>query len=156
MGGDSVAPFAEFCKEGRGVYVLARTSNEGAKDFQDLPVDGEPLYLKTAAKIVEWSYENPGVGAVVGATSIDELSRIAKFLAESGTEVPLLIPGVGAQGGSAKEVVNALKDAGNPLEIHRINSSSAINYAYEKAETTDYAKAAADALKKLNKEIGFR
>jgi len=156
MGGDSIRPFTEFCKESRGVYILARTSNEGAKDFQDLPVDGQPLYIKTAAKISEWAGESPGVGGVIGATSIDEFASIVNFFAECGEEVPLLIPGVGAQGGSAKEVVAVLRKADSPLAIHRINSSSGINYAYEKTDSDDYAQAAVDAVRKLNKEINFK
>lgn len=156
LGGDGVRPFTEFCKESRGAYVLARTSNEGAEDFQDLAVDGQTLYMRVAEKIVEWAFENPGVGAVVGATSVGELSEIAKYFAGSGEDVPLLIPGVGAQGGSAKDVVKALSAAGSPMGIHRINSSSGINYAYEKAGAADYAKAAAGAVKKLNKEIKFK
>jgi len=65
-----------------------------------------------------------------------------------------LIPGVGSQGGSAKEVVEVLRKTKNNILIHRINSSSGINYAYIENDTSDYAKAAVDALENLNKEIG--
>ncbi|MCP3682707.1 MAG: orotidine-5'-phosphate decarboxylase [bacterium] len=153
MGSDSVEPFVKYCEKGKGVYVLVRTSNVGASDLQELTSGGEKIYMKTAKKLVEWY--KPGVGAVVGATAPKELQEISKFFKESGKEVPFLIPGVGAQGGTASEVVDAIKQSGNRLEIHRINSSSSINYAYQKTGTRDYAQAAADAIKELNKEIAL-
>lgn len=152
MGSDSVMPFTDYCKKGKGVYVLVRTSNPGAKDFQDLKLNNKPLYMHVADKLVKW--HKPGVSAVVGATSIKELQNIAGFFAKSKKQIPLLIPGVGAQGGSAAEVVNALKKAKYDLSIVRINSSSAINYAYIEQKTNDYAGAAVKALKNLSKEIG--
>ena len=155
MGTDSVSPFIEYCKKDKGVYILARTSNKGAVDLQNLMVDKTPIYMKTAQKITEWSKDS-GVGAVVGATYPKELEAISKLFVQSRKQIPLLIPGVGAQGGSAKEVVQALKNTKNNLSIHRINSSSAILYAYQKQDTTDYAGAAVKAIKQLNKEIDFR
>ena len=152
MGSDSVGPFIEWCEKGKGIYILCRTSNKGAVDLQDLKVDGVPVYMKLAGKIIEWHI--PGVGAVVGATYLEELEKISRFFVESKKEIPLLIPGVGSQGGGAREVVDVLKKTKNDVLIHRINSSSGINYAYMKSETSDYAKAAVDALETLNKEIG--
>ena len=155
MGSDSVGPFIKYCEEkGKGVYILDRTSNAGAVDLQNLMVEGKPLFLKTAEKIVEWGAKaNGGVGAVVGATSTAELQQLAEFFAAK--KVPLLIPGVGSQGGSAEEVVKILKDSGSELALQRINSSSEINYAFEKAGTTDFAGAAVKAIKELNRQIGF-
>lgn len=152
MGSDSVMPFIDYCKKGKGVYILVRTSNKGAKDFQDLKSNNKPLYMHVADKLIKWY--RPGVSAVVGATSVKELENISKFFVKSKKQVPLLIPGVGAQGGSAIDVVKALKKAKYDLSIVRINSSSAINYAYLNQKTTDYAGAAVRALKQLNKEIG--
>lgn len=152
MGSDSVGPFIEWCEKEKGVYILCRTSNKGAVDLQDLKVDGIPVYMKLAEKIVQW--HTPGVGAVVGATYLEELEEISRFFVDSEKEVPLLIPGVGSQGGSAREVVEILKKIENDILIHRINSSSGINYAYIKKNTSDYAVAAVDALESLNKEIG--
>ena len=152
MGSDSVGPFIEWCEKGKGVYILCRTSNKGAADLQDLKVDGVPVYMKLAENILKW--HKPGVGAVVGATYLEELEKISRFFVESKKEVPLLIPGVGTQGGSAGDVVEVLKKTGNNILIHRINSSSGINYAYMNKDTSDYAKAAVDALETLNKEIG--
>jgi orotidine 5'-phosphate decarboxylase, subfamily 2 len=152
MGSDSVEPFIEWCEKGKGVYILCRTSNKGAADLQDLKVDGVPVYMKLAENILKW--HKPGVGAVVGATYLEELEEISRFFVESKKEVPLLIPGVGSQGGSAGEVVEVLKKTNNDILIHRINSSSGINYAYMKEGTSDYAASAIDALEILNKEIG--
>ena len=152
MGSDSVEPFIEWCDQEKGVYILCRTSNKGAVDLQDLKVDGVPVYMKLAENIIRW--HKPGVGAVVGATYLEELEEISRFFVESKKEIPLLIPGVGSQGGSAKEVVEVLRNTKNDILIHRINSSSGINYAYIENDTSDYAKAAVDALENLNKEIG--
>ncbi|HLC98734.1 MAG TPA: orotidine-5'-phosphate decarboxylase [Candidatus Nanoarchaeia archaeon] len=154
MGSDSVQPFIEYSGEGRGVYILNRTSNKGAVDMQDLVVNGKPLYMETAKKIVEW--HRPGTGAVVGATYPGELEAISKFFVSSGKKVPLLIPGVGAQGGSASDVVKALKKSGNDIKIHRINSSRGIIFAYLDKKTDDFAGAAAKAVKELNGEINLR
>lgn len=155
MGSDSVSPFIEYCKRDKGVYILCRTSNKGAVDLQDLKVGSTPIYMKTAEKITEWSVDS-GVGAVVGATYPKELEIISKFFVDSKKEIPMLIPGVGAQGGSAKDVIKTLKTTGNDPGIHRINSSSGIIYAYQKQDTDDYAGAAVKAIKDLNKEIGLR
>jgi orotidine-5'-phosphate decarboxylase len=151
-----LSPFIKFCEEkGKGIYVLNRTSNPGAADFQSLEFEGIPLYLQVSGKILEWAENAKGnVGVVVGATSPTELKEIGEFFAAADLKVPFLIPGVGAQGGSAKDVVSILKKAGLELKEHRINSSSGINYAYEKQETDDFAGAAVKALKKLNEEIG--
>jgi len=154
MGSDSVSPFIDYCEKGKGVYILNRTSNAGAKDLQDLKVGDTALFLKTSSKIVDWS--KPGTGAVVGATYPKELEQISEFFVKSGKHIPFLIPGVGAQGGSAKEVVEALKKTENEIAIHRINSSSGINYAYKKMDTDDYAGAAVKAIQELNKEINFK
>ena len=154
MGSDSVGPFIEYCNKGKGVYILVRTSNKGAIDLQNLEVDKTPIYMKTAEKVLEWNKDD-GVGAVIGATYPAELEKISDFFVKSGKKIPFLIPGVGAQGGSAAEVTQALKKTNNELAIHRINSSSGINYAYMKQETDDFAGAAVKAIQELNKEIGF-
>jgi orotidine-5'-phosphate decarboxylase len=148
MGADSVPPFIEYCSKGKGVYILTRTSNRGAKDIQDLAVDNnEPVYLKTASKICEWS--EPGTGSVVGATYPQELKRILDLYDKSGKQIPLLIPGVGSQGGSAQDIMEILKNSKTDPAIHRINSSSAINFAFEKKDSSDYAECALEALAEL-------
>ena len=151
LGSDSVSAFLEWCRKGKGVYVLVRTSNKGAVDIQDLDVNGSPVYMKVAQKLLDW--HTSGLGAVVGATYPKELEELSRSFVESGKEVPMLIPGVGAQGGGAQDVVKALKSSGNELALHRINSSSGINYAYERFETDDYAGAAVRAIQELNREL---
>ncbi|MFC1728584.1 orotidine-5'-phosphate decarboxylase [Nanoarchaeota archaeon] len=170
MGSDSVGPFTEYCSDdkGKGVYILNRTSNKGSADFQDLKVevDGEqiPLYQAVAEKIVEWSKGKPGVGAVVGATSPEELSNLAKLYADK--NIALLIPGVGSQGGSAPDITARLNEAGYDLGLARINSSSGITQPWAKDAVLrdslegdnwkNWAKVCVAELDKLNKEIGYK
>lgn len=152
MGLDSVQPFIEYCKRGKGVYILCRTSNKGAVDLQNQTVGGAPLYMKVAENIMG-GWHQPGVGAVVGATYPKEMQEIALFFAKAKKDIPFLIPGVGAQGGSASEVIGALKAAGSSIGIHRVNSSSGINFAYIEEKTDDFAGAAVRAIRKLDDEI---
>jgi orotidine-5'-phosphate decarboxylase len=156
MGYDSVMPFINRSeKEGKGVYILNRTSNQGAHDFQNQFLGDEELYKAVSKKIARWGANTKGnVGAVVGATSMHELTEIATFYANLGAHELLLIPGVGAQGGRATDVVAALKKANYNIRLARINSSSGITYAYEKNNESDYARAAARAIKTMNNEIG--
>jgi orotidine-5'-phosphate decarboxylase len=128
MGTDSVSPFQVA---GKGIYVLNRTSNPGGRDLQNLKMDdGIPLYLKVSEKIVEWSENNKGLGAVVGATSMKELADISSYYSDK--EIPMLIPGVGSQGGSATDVINALNETSYPLYLARINSSSGLTHPWKK------------------------
>ncbi len=155
MGHDSVLPFAYPDK---GVYVLNRTSNPGAVDFQDQTVldkvdekDLYPLYTAVAHHITAWSSEHPGIGAVVGATSPKELGIIASLYA--GRDIPMLIPGVGSQGGSAEEVIAMMKGAGYDLLLARINSSSGLTHPWKKgAAPEDWLDQCMNAMHKLLKE----
>ena len=104
MGTDSILPFAY---EDKGVYILNRTSNPGGAVLQNLhildPIDEKeiyPLYIAVAHLIASLAKDHPGLGAVVGATNIQELKDIAKYYANK--DIPMLIPGVGSQGGSAE------------------------------------------------------
>jgi len=124
MGTDSVSPFLAYGEE-KGVYVLNRTSNPGGKDLQDMLCGGSSLYLHVAGLIRTWH-----AGAVVGATNMKELADIVAFYKES--PVPLLIPGVGSQGGSAPEVMDVLRKEGYPAALARINSSSGLTQPWKK------------------------
>jgi orotidine-5'-phosphate decarboxylase len=135
LGWDSIAPFLEW--PGKGVFHLVRTSNPGAKDFQDLDVRGQPLYIAIAERIAGWAEEHDGIGAVCGATWPEELAKVRRAL---GDEVPILVPGVGAQGGSAQAVVRAA--GSGPLLI---NSSRGILYAGDGSEAA--MRAAAEQLR---------
>lgn len=122
MGHDSVAPYLEW--KDRGIIVLCRTSNPGGSDLQFLEDrDGTPLYLRVASMVADQWNKNEQCGLVVGATFPEE---IAKVRARVG-DMPLLIPGIGAQGGSIPDTVLAGRDSrGRGMMI---NSSRAILYA---------------------------
>jgi orotidine-5'-phosphate decarboxylase len=150
MGSDSVIPFLEYTAKGQGTYILNRTSNAGGKDFQNLKLDdGRTLYEAVGDKLIEWSKKYPGTGAVVGATSMKELKALAEQYAEF--EIPLLIPGVGSQGGSAVDVMNTLKKAKYDIKLARINSSSGLTHPWKKDNhiPENWATVCADALEVL-------
>ena len=124
-GRDSLAPFLEYRE--RGVFVWCRGSNPGAQQFQDLKVRlGEeaagPLFLEVARSCGEWN-DHRNIGLVAGATVPNQLKRIR----EACPEMPLLIPGVGVQGGNLEAAVRAGADSNGRLAI--INSSRGIIYA---------------------------
>ncbi|MBU0532392.1 orotidine-5'-phosphate decarboxylase [Candidatus Micrarchaeota archaeon] len=137
MGEDSVRP---FLRDDKLAYLLCRTSNKGAKDFQELKCGEGYLYEKVLEKAIEWK-----CGIVVGATS----DAIIKIVETTKNEVPMLIPGIGAQGGDLGMVMEVIKEN---AAIHRINASSSIAYAHEK-HGGDPAEAAAKEAEKLNSEI---
>lgn len=122
MGRDSLEPFFE--RADRGVFVLARTSNPGAADLQSLKLaSGEMLYEHVVRLAREWNVHN-NVGLVAGATFPDELRRIRHL---AGPDALILIPGVGAQGGSPE---HAIRFGANPHGDNAIvNSSRAILYS---------------------------
>lgn len=157
MGTDSVLPFVKRCAEGKGVYLLCRTSNAGAADFQsqDMALTEKPLFVSVARKAVEWHAN--GLGLVLGATNIDELEQTYWAIEPSGKEMPFLIPGVGSQGGSASEVAHCLRTvASGQLLLHRINASSSIAYAWQKKGASDYVGAALSEIDSMNRAIGLR
>ena len=151
LGYDSISPFIKAYPD-RGYYILTRTSNASASEIQDRHMDsGEPLYEYLARKIIDWYH--PGIASVAGATYPEQLERIAGIFKESGKEIPFLIPGIGTQGGSVSDVMAVLRTTPD-VSVHRINSSSAINYAYKKRTSLSYDMAAVEELKILNEEIG--
>ncbi|HOS38323.1 MAG TPA: orotidine-5'-phosphate decarboxylase [Spirochaetota bacterium] len=149
LGYDSIEPFMKRFP-GKGYYVLNKTSNKSSAELQDVRVGEDTVYALVSKKIIDW-YQ-PGIGAVVGATYPSQLSEILGIYAHAGKEVPLLIPGVGSQGGDVAEVISALKKSPS-VRIHRINSSSAINFAYKKHPGMHFAEAAVNELERLNAEI---
>ncbi|MDP2360364.1 MAG: orotidine-5'-phosphate decarboxylase [bacterium] len=121
MGRDSLEPFlgatgADDPRPERGAFVLALTSNPGAADFQLLPVEGRPLYWRVLEKLAAWNADWAAgrLGAVVGATRTADLAEIRAAF----PGLPLLIPGVGAQGGSLEEVQAILEMGGGPALIN--------------------------------------
>ncbi len=143
LGTDSVEPFLRH-RDG-GVFVLCRTSNPGSGDFQSLPVGNgngngnEPLYLHVARRVAtEWN-EIGDCGLVVGATYPDELRQVRAIVGD----LPLLVPGVGAQGGDVEATVQAGADSTGFGMV--INSSRAILYASSGADFAEAARAEAIA-----------
>ena len=106
LGTDGVKPFVDVCNEcDRGIFVLVKTSNPSSGEFQDRLIDGRPLYELVAEKVVEWGSasmdgEYSNVGAVVGAT-YPEMSKILRKLMP---KTYFLVPGYGAQGGTAEDL----------------------------------------------------
>ena len=147
MGRDSAQPLLD--RADRGCIFLCHTSNPGARDFQELVVAGDggadrPLYQHVAAAIARDWNGNGNCALVVGATFPEELQVIRGIVGE----LPLLIPGIGAQGGDVEAVIRNGKTAdGTGLMI---NSSRGILYASRGA---DYAEAAAAAARSLRDEI---
>jgi orotidine-5'-phosphate decarboxylase len=137
LGTDSVAPF--LAHEGGGVFVLCRTSNPTSGDFQNLRTDGEPLYLHVARRVADQWSQLGECGLVVGATYPDELRQVRAVVGD----VPLLVPGVGAQGGDVEATVQAGADSTGYGMV--INSSRAILYASPGFDYADAARAAAIA-----------
>jgi orotidine-5'-phosphate decarboxylase len=121
MGFDSVEPYMEW--DERGVIVLCRTSNPGGSDLQFLSVDGKPLYQHVAQLVAGQWNKNGQCALVVGATFPHELAEVRAIVGD----MPLLVPGIGAQGGDVEATVRSGKTAGGSGMM--INSSRAILYA---------------------------
>jgi len=138
LGYDSVEPFISYPQ--KGVFLLCRTSNPSAKDFQDLQCGGTPLYELVAQKALDWNVHG-NVGLVVGATFPQELERIRRLC----PTLPLLIPGIGAQGGDLPTVMRCGVDemGGNAI----INVSRAVLYASKGPDFAEAARAAAESLR---------
>ena len=121
MGQDSAQPFLDYAD--KGVVLLCRTSNAGAGDIQDLQVDGVPIYEKVADMITKKWNSNHNCCIVVGATWPEQMKRLRDIAGD----MPFLVPGVGAQGGDVKALVQAGQTADGTGLI--INSSRAVLYA---------------------------
>ncbi len=172
LGSDCVLPFLKY--EGKGVFILVKTSNPSSGEFQDLfsiPIpsaspevteidapQGKLIrnYLQMANLVGKWGAKCIGeakysdVGAVVGATFPTQMKQIRQFIPNAF----LLIPGYGAQGGTAADVVHGVNNDGFGAIV---NSSRGIDYAYQKSggkfTPRQYAAAAMDAVEKMNTDI---
>ena len=163
MGFDAVAPFLEYSE--KCTFLLVRTSNPGARDFQELNClpphpfpspsegrgdsrgegeEGKPLYQYVAEKAREWNTRK-NVGVIVGATAPDELATVRRIV---GDEMPILVPGVGAQAG---DLAQAVKNSVNfRKELAIINVSRSVIFA---SPNEDFAHAARKAAITLRDEI---
>ena len=143
LGREAVQPFLD--RKDKGVIVLVRTSNPGAGEFQDIKnKKGEPLYITVAKNVSKNWNENGNCAVVVGATYPKELAQIRKIIGD----MPILIPGIGAQGGDLEKTVKAGKNSKNQGMI--IHSSRAIIFASSGA---DFAARARKKALELNKQI---
>jgi orotidine-5'-phosphate decarboxylase len=137
LGEDSLAPFMR--RGERGVLVLAKTSNPGSGDLQDVPVasapGGQPVFLTVADRVAAWSTRWPAtLGLVVGATYPEELAEVRRRCPEQ----PILLPGIGAQGGELAASVRAGLDASGAGLL--VSASRSIIYARSEAGD-DWARA---------------
>lgn len=139
MGFDTIEPYLKHA--GKGVIVLCRTSNPGGSDLQFLNVapNGEPLYLHVAKLAAQEWNGSEQISLVVGATFPEEIAKVRAIVGD----MPLLIPGIGAQGGDIDATVSAGKITGKPGAGMIINSSRAILYASSGADFAQAARAVA-------------
>jgi len=136
LGTDSLEPF--LAHEGKGVIVLCRTSNPGSGDFQSLHVDGRAVYEHVAQRAVDDWARRGEVALVVGATFPSELATVRAIVGD----MPLLIPGIGAQGGDVEATVATGRDSRGRGMI--INSSRAILYASSGDDFAEVARRVAE------------
>jgi len=142
MGFDSLAPYLKY--HGKGAFLLCRTSNPGGDDLQnqrlaDLP--GQPRLFEHIAHLAQGPWNlNGQLGLVVGATYPEEIARVR----EIAPKLPLLIPGVGTQGGDAQATVKAGWRVNSPIIV---NASRAVLYASQGTDFADAARLAAQALR---------
>ena len=158
LGTDGIKPFIEVCqKEKKGLFILVKTSNPSSGEFQDRMVDGRPLYELVGEKVAEWADSCMGddysyVGAVVGATYPEMGKVLRKVMPKSF----ILVPGYGAQGGKAKDLVHYFNEDGLGAIV---NSSRGIIAAYKQEKyakfgAENFAQASRQAVIDMIEDIG--
>ena len=157
LGSDGVKPFIDVCKEEKkGLFILVKTSNPSSGEFQDQLVDGRPLYELVGEKVSQWGEDHMGdsysyIGAVVGAT----YPEMGKVLRKLMPKTYILVPGYGAQGGKAEDLVHYFNKDGLGAIV---NSSRGIIAAYklagyEKFGSENYADASRQAVIDMKDDI---
>ena len=157
LGTDGVKPFVDACNQyGKGIFVLVKTSNPSSGEFQDRLIDGKPLYEHVADKVMEWGAmsmdgEWSNVGAVVGATYPEMISRLRNIMPHTF----FLVPGYGAQGGTAEDLKRAFDKDGIGAVV---NSSRGIIAAWKKDSYSqfgaeNFAQASGQAVIDMIKDI---
>ncbi len=148
LGAEALQPFLD--RSDKGVIVLCRTSNAGSGELQDLNVGGEPLYMRVA-RLVHDSWNTHGNCAlVVGATYPDDIAKVRSIT----PDMPLLIPGIGAQGGDVEKTVVRAMDARGAGMI--IASSRAVMYASSEPDFQDAARRVARELDSAIRKAAVR
>jgi orotidine-5'-phosphate decarboxylase len=146
LGRDAVEPFiAEARKAAGGLFVLVRTSNPGGELFQNLICDGKPLYRHVGDEVARWNAGHGDVGAVVGATHPKELAELRAAM----PDVWFLVPGYGAQGGTAADVKAAYRSDGTGAVV---NSSRGVVFPF-KPDDPGWEAKVVDAAKKAQAEL---
>jgi orotidine-5'-phosphate decarboxylase len=161
LGWDAIEPYMKYIQAGKGMFILAKTSNPSAADFQDRLIDGEPLYVHVARKVAEWGAQCVGacdfssLGLVVGATYPEAALAVRAAAPQS----LILVPGLGAQGGSINDAP-AFCSGGKGAVF---NFARAVIYAYkdepyqqhgEKGYAQAARSAADDYRQQLNAVLG--
>lgn len=158
LGGDSIKPFSTICKsDGKGIFLLVKTSNPSSGELQNLISQGKPIYMHLAESVKAWGEEVIGnygyssIGAVVAATYPEE----AKILRREMPNTFFLVPGFGAQGAKAEDIVHNFDKKGLGAIV---NSSRGILGAYLKEEgedisLEDYKKSLIKATIKMKEEL---
>lgn len=164
LGTDGIKPFLDVCRqEKKGIFILVKTSNPSSGEFQDQLVDGKPLYELVGKKVSEWASQCMGedysyVGAVVGATYPEMGKVLRKVMPKSF----ILVPGYGAQGGKAKDLVPYFNEDGLGAIV---NSSRGIIAAYTKEDYAAFGEknfaeasrqATVDMIDDINKALEMR
>ncbi|MDD6573073.1 MAG: orotidine-5'-phosphate decarboxylase [Thermoflexaceae bacterium] len=157
LGSDGVNPFLDVCREEKkGIFVLVKTSNPSSGEFQDRLVDGRPLYEIVGEQVAKWGESHMGdtysyVGAVVGAT----YPEMGKVLRKLMPKTYILVPGYGAQGGKAADLVHYFNEDGLGAIV---NSSRGIIAAYKQEKyasfgAVNYADASRQAVIDMREDI---
>ncbi len=152
QGSDATLPFVMRVCDGRGLFVLVRTSNPSSGEFQDVPTEGRPMWEVIAARVNGWGGDFVGesglspVGAVLGATYPLHARRARELMPHA----TILVPGYGAQGASAVDAVAAARSDGSGIIV---NSSRALMYAYLKNPALKPGEAALEAARKMRTEL---
>jgi len=143
LGQEAVQPFLD--QTDKGIIVLVRTSNPGAREFQDIKSEnGDPLYLTVAKNVTKNWNKNKNCAVVVGATYPEELKQIREIIGD----IPILVPGIGAQGGDLEATIEAgLDSRGQGIIIH---SARAIIFA---DSSPDFANVAREKALELHNQI---
>lgn len=153
LGSDGVQPFIETAAgNGKGIFVLVKTSNASSGELQDLPVGDEVVHEHLAQLVESWGMHHIGpetnmsfVGAVVGATYPEELTYLRTLM----PHIPFLIPGYGAQGGTAEDAKRGFLPDGTGAIV---NASRSIIYA---SSGKDFAEAAGKAAEEMKKALSW-
>ncbi|HWR18961.1 MAG TPA: orotidine-5'-phosphate decarboxylase [Clostridia bacterium] len=152
MGEDSISPYYPYLKQGKGIFVLVKTSNPGSGDFQDLDMGGMTLYQRMAQKVTQWGAQFVGesgysaIGAVTGLTYPSEYEKIRELMPHA----LLLIPGYGAQGGSCKDISVFFKDGLRGV----VNSSRGLITAHKgKTEEEGFEEHVLHAVRAMRDDI---